>query len=100
MGAAAMTIAGLTLPREKERGVRDWSDLGTPAMWRGVGRLLAFGAGPAVASGLELAGFSLLIAPSTQPRESVTHAFQILFSVHNVPLAFPPTTSSPRTERG
>ncbi len=88
VGAAAMVIAALTLPRAKERGVRDWSDLGTPAMWRGVGRLLAFGAVPAVASGLELAGFSILIALSTQLGESVTHAFQIVFSVHNVTFAF------------
>lgn len=88
VGAVAMTIAALTLPRAKERGVRDWSDLGTPAMWRGVGRLLAFGAVPAVASGLELAGFSILIALSTQLGESVTHAFQIVFSVHNVTFAF------------
>lgn len=88
VGAVAMTVAALTLPRARERGVRDWSDLGTPAMWRGVGRLLAFGAVPAVASGLELAGFSILIALSTQLGESVTHAFQIVFSVHNVTFAF------------
>lgn len=88
VGAVAMTAAALTLPRAKERGVRDWRDLGTPDMWRGVGRLLAFGAVPAVASGLELAGFSILIALSTQLGESVTHAFQIVFSVHNVTFAF------------
>lgn len=88
VGAVAMTAAALTLPRAKERGVRDWSDLGTPEMWRGVRRLLAFGAVPAVASGLELAGFSILIALSTQLGESVTHAFQIVFSVHNVTFAF------------
>ncbi len=88
VGAIAMTAAAFTLPRAKERGVRDWSDLGTPEMWRGVRRLLAFGAVPAVASGLELAGFSILIALSTQLGEATTHAFQIVFSVHNVTFAF------------
>lgn len=87
-GAVAMTAAALTLPRARERGVRDWRDLGSPAMWRGVWRLLVFGAIPAVASGLELAGFSILIALSTQLGEAATHAFQIVFSVHNVTFAF------------
>lgn len=87
-GAVAMVIAALTLPRARERGVRDWRDLGTPAMWRGVAALTVFGAVPAIASGLELAGFSILIALSTQLGEEVTHAFQIVFSVHNVTFAF------------
>src|SRR5690606_5384948 len=47
-----------------------------------------FGLVPAIASGLELAGFSILIALSTQLGESVTHAFQIVFSVHNVTFSF------------
>lgn len=88
IGAVAMVVAALTLPRARERGVRDWSDLGSRAMWQGTGRLLAFGVVPAVASGLELAGFSILIALSTQLGEQVTHAFQIVFSVHNVTFAF------------
>ncbi|MBX3595374.1 MATE family efflux transporter [Sphingomonas sp.] len=88
VGALAMTLAALTLPRARERGVRDWRDFGTPAMWRGVRALLAFGFVPAVASGLELAGFSILIALSTHLGENVTHAFQIVFSVHNVTFAF------------
>ncbi|QDX27284.1 MATE family efflux transporter [Sphingomonas suaedae] len=88
IGAIAMVVAALTLPRAQERGVRDWSDFGSRAMRQGVGRLLAFGIVPAVASGLELAGFSILIALSTQLGEQVTHAFQIVFSVHNVTFAF------------
>ncbi|PKP94008.1 MAG: MATE family efflux transporter [Alphaproteobacteria bacterium HGW-Alphaproteobacteria-16] len=87
-GAVAMVVAALTLPRARERGVRDWRDFGTPAMWRGVAALTVFGAVPAIASGLELAGFSILIALSTQLGEEVTHAFQIVFSVHNVTFAF------------
>ncbi|MFL9840034.1 MATE family efflux transporter [Sphingomonas sp. ST-64] len=88
IGAIAMVAAALTLPRARERGVRDWSDFGSRAMWQGAGRLLAFGIVPAIASGLELAGFSILIALSTQLGEQVTHAFQIVFSVHNVTFAF------------
>lgn len=88
IGAAAMIVAALTLPRARERGVRDWRDFGSPAMWRGVWALLGFGLVPAIASGLELAGFSILIALSTQLGETVTHAFQIVFSVHNVTFAF------------
>lgn len=88
IGAVAMVAAALTLPRARERQVRDWRDFGTPAMWRGVGALAAFGVVPAIASGLELAGFSILIALSTQLGEAVTHAFQIVFSVHNVTFSF------------
>lgn len=88
IGAVAMVAAALTLPRARERGVRDWRDFGSPRMWRGVGALLAFGFVPAIASGLELAGFSILIALSTQLGETVTHAFQIVFSIHNVTFAF------------
>jgi len=88
IGAIGMVAAALTLPRGRERGVRDWRDFGTPKMWRGVWALATFGLIPAVASGLELAGFSILIALSTQLGEEVTHAFQIVFSVHNVTFAF------------
>lgn len=88
LGAAAMVVAVMTIPDARARGVRDWRDFGGPAMWRGVGALIAFGIVPAVASGLELAGFSILIALSTRLGESVTHAFQIVFSIHNVTFAF------------
>ncbi|WP_241527168.1 MATE family efflux transporter [Sphingomonas turrisvirgatae] len=88
ISAVAMLVAAFTLPRARERQVRDWRDFGSPAMWRGVWALLAFGLVPAIASGLELAGFSILIALSTQLGEATTHAFQIVFSVHNVTFAF------------
>lgn len=88
IGAVAMVAAAFTLPRAGERRIRDWHDFGSPAMWRGVRALARFGLVPAIASGLELAGFSILIALSTQLGESVTHAFQIVFSVHNVTFAF------------
>lgn len=88
IGAVAMVAAAFTLPRAQERQLRQWHDFGSPAMWRGVWALTTFGLVPAIASGLELAGFSILIALSTQLGESVTHAFQIVFSVHNVTFAF------------
>jgi MATE family multidrug resistance protein len=84
LGAVGMMTAALTLPRAKERGVRRFD----PAAWRGVpagiATLAVFGIVPAVASGMELAGFSILIALSTQFGDDVAHAFQIVFSVHNV----------------
>lgn len=88
LGAVGMVVAALTLPRAAERGVRDWRDVGTPAMWRGIVALARFGLVPAIASGLELAGFSILIALSTQLGAVATHAFQIVFAVHNVTFAF------------
>ncbi len=84
LGAVGMITVALTLPRAKERGVRRLDR----AAWRGVpagiAALAVFGIVPAVASGLELAGFSILIALSTQFGDDVAHAFQIVFSVHNV----------------
>ena len=56
--------------------------------WRGVLTgvpvLTRFGVAPAVSSGLELVGFSILIALSTRFGDAVAHAFQVVFSVHNV----------------
>ncbi len=86
-GAAAMLIAAATLPRAAARGMRG---LGRDA-WRdtrrGVVQLARFGTVPAIASALELAGFSILIALSTQLGDATAHAFQIVFSVHNVTFA-------------
>lgn len=86
-GAGAMLVAAWTLPRAKQRGVHDL----TLASWRqvpiGIARLARFGVVPAIASGLELAGFSILIALSTQLGDASAHAFQIVFSIHNVTFA-------------
>jgi len=84
LGAVGMVLAAWTLPRAGLRGVRDLS----AAAWRGVpagaARLAAFGIVPAIASGLELAGFSILIALSTRLGDAAAHAFQLVFSIHNV----------------
>lgn len=84
VGAIAMLAAVWTLPEAAARGVRDISS----AAWAGIGagawRLAQFGAVPALASGLELAGFAILIALSTELGDITAHAFQIVFSIHNV----------------
>jgi MATE family multidrug resistance protein len=84
VGAVAMLAAVWTLPEAAQRGVRDRSR----AAWAGVGagavRLARFGTVPAIASGLELAGFAILIALSTELGDVTAHAFQIVFSIHNV----------------
>lgn len=84
LGAAGMLLAAWTLPRATQRGVRDLSGLFTRETLRGAGRLAGFGLVPAIASGLELAGFAILIALSTRLGEPAIHAFQIVFSIHNV----------------
>ena len=84
IGAALMLAAVWTTPRAHERGVRDVSPAAWAAALPGVLRLATFGAVPALASGLELAGFSILIALSTDFGPVTAHAFQIVFSVHNV----------------
>lgn len=84
LGAAAMVRAAWTLPDARERGVRDLSALVWRAAVRRAVALARFGAVPALASALELAGFSILIALSTDFGAVTAHAFQIVFAVHNV----------------
>jgi MATE family multidrug resistance protein len=55
--------------------------------WRGAIGLARFGFVPAIASGLELAGFAILLALSTRLGDATAHGFQIVFSVHNVTFA-------------
>ncbi|MBA3879956.1 MAG: MATE family efflux transporter [Sphingobium sp.] len=83
-GAIGMIIAAWTLPKARARGLRDLRAAAWVAAPRRAWRLCRFGAVPAIASGLELAGFSILIALSTQLGPATAHAFQIVFSVHNV----------------
>lgn len=87
IGAAGMLFAAWTLPDAGARGVRAWRAQSPRTLAGGMRRLAAFGFVPAIASGLELAGFAILIALSTQFGEAVAHAFQIVFSVHNVTFA-------------
>ncbi len=82
LGTALMLTSAIYLARHRERAA------GLPTSWRRAIRmspkLARFGVVPAVAAGLELGGFALLIAMSTQLGQVTAHAFQIVFSVHNL----------------
>ena len=87
LGAIGMVASVLTLPRARERGVLRFDAPAWRAVPRGAWALATFGTVPAIASGLELAGFSILIALSTQLGDAAAHAFQIVFAMHNVTFA-------------
>jgi len=87
-GSIAILAAAWTLPDAAERGVRDLSAAAFGRALRGLPALARFGAVPSLAAGLELAGFSYLIALSTQLGQVTAAAFQIVFSLHNFTFAF------------
>ncbi len=87
LGTVGMMVAVWTLPDASGRGVRALGRLGMAPLRAGVGRLLLFGAMPALAAALEIAGFSLVIGLSTRLGDMVAHAYQIVFSIHNVTFA-------------
>lgn len=84
VGAVAMLAMAWTIESAAPRGIRRIA----PACWaRAVPEAVAlarFGVIPAIASGLELAGFSVLIALSTDFGAVTAHGFQIVFSLHNL----------------
>lgn len=86
-GAAGMLAMVWTLPDAAARGVRDWRGFVSRETAAGARRLLVFGTMPAIASALEITGFSILIALSTRIGDVATHAFQIVFSIHNLTFA-------------
>ena len=83
LGAVGMIASAWLLPDAHARGVRDISPAAWTRAWRGLPPLMRFGGVPAIASGLELAGFSWLIALSTQLGMLTAAAFQTVFSLHN-----------------
>lgn len=87
-GAVAMLVAVLTVGDARARDLYRWRAGDIPAIVTGALRLAGFGLVPAIASGLELAGFAWLIALSTQLGDVPTHAFQIIFSLHNLTFGF------------
>jgi MATE family multidrug resistance protein len=87
LGAAGMVASAATLPRARQREVLRLDRAAWAMVPRGAWMLAGFGAVPALASGLELAGFSVLIALSTQLGDAAAHAFQIVFAMHNVTFA-------------
>lgn len=87
IGAVAVLIAVAILPSATARRVNDWRSDDWRTVATGAWQLLRFGAVPALAAALELGGFSILIALSTRFGPEVAHAFQIVFSIHNVTFA-------------
>ncbi|HWL47624.1 MAG TPA: MATE family efflux transporter [Sphingomonadaceae bacterium] len=83
LGAAGMLYAAWSLPDAGARGVRDLGAAAWARAWRAIPAQIRFGTVPAIASGLELAGFSWLIVLSTQLGEVAAAAFQTVFSLHN-----------------
>jgi MATE family multidrug resistance protein len=86
LGAVALLACVLRLPDAASRHIGQWRGEAAPRL-AGVRALLGFGLVPAVASGLELVGFAVLIGLSTQLGTAAAHAFQIVFSIHNVTFA-------------
>lgn len=84
LGAVALLVSIWSQPDAVALGVRD---VGL-AVWKralqGIGPLVRFGAVPAFSAGLELAGFSWLIALSTRLGTATAAAFQTAFSLHNL----------------
>jgi len=87
IGAVAMVASAVTLPRGQARGLRRLDRAAWTPTLAGAAGLARFGAVPAIASGLELAGFAVLIALSTRLGDATAHGFQIVFSLHNVTFA-------------
>lgn len=87
LGAAGMLVAAILLPRAIERGARDFSLPAIRRAARGVPMLARFGFVPAIAATLELGGFAILTALSTRLGAVTAHAFQIVFSLHNMTFA-------------
>lgn len=85
----ALVLLGSTwaLPDAAARGIRDLSAAALRRAGAGIPPLARFGLAPAVAAGLELAGFSWLIALSTQLGAVTAAAFQTVFSLHNFAFA-------------
>lgn len=86
-GALLMLFLCWNLPRSAERNVRDWSPAALKRAFAGVPAIARFGFVPAIASSLELAGFSWLTALSTQLGAAAAGAFQVVLSIHNLAFA-------------
>jgi MATE family multidrug resistance protein len=86
-GAVLILVLCWRLPRAGARGVRDWSAASLRRAFAGVPRLGWFGLVPALAAGLELAGFSWLMALSTQLGAIAAGGFQVMISLHNIAFA-------------
>jgi MATE family multidrug resistance protein len=86
-GAVFMLIAVLRADPDGSRTVRDNSRAAWSLASRNLPALAKFGLVPAIAAALELGGFAWLIALSTQLGDEAAHAFQIVFTLHNLTFA-------------
>ena len=86
-GAVAMLASVWTLRDAAAYDVRDLSRPALAQALRDIGPLARFGAMPALASALEIVGFSWLIALSTRLGAVSAAAFQTVFSLHNFAFA-------------
>lgn len=88
LGLILTGISVWFLPDAEQRRVR-WLGLAEwRKAWHGVGALARFGLAPAIASALELGGFSWVMVKSTQLGLVAAHAFQLVLSMHNVTFGF------------
>jgi MATE family multidrug resistance protein len=87
VAAIFMLVAVWYADKDGSRAVRDISRVAWGRAWRGVPALASFGVVPSVAAALELGGFSWLIVLSTQLGDEAAHAFQIVFTLHNLTFA-------------
>jgi MATE family multidrug resistance protein len=87
IGVGLIVVAAWTLPDAAARGARDISRAAWRRAWREVPAIARFGAVPAFSAGLELVGFSILIALSTRIGVVTAAAFQAVFSLHNLGFA-------------
>lgn len=86
-GAMFMLALAWTAPEAHARGLRGPLAAGLGRAWPWTGRLALFGLIPALASALEMAGFSYLIVLSTHMGLVTAAAFQAVFSLHNLTFA-------------
>lgn len=90
VGAAALAIVAYIrrMPDAGQYQVRDMFTLGSLRRgWREGAPLRSFGLMPGIAGGLELAGFSILVALSTGFGAGPAGAFQTAIAFHNLSLA-------------
>ena len=86
-GAVLVLLLCWTLPEPGRWNVRDWTRASLRRAATGVPRLAWFGLVPGIAATLELAGFSWLMALSTQLGLTAAAAFQSMLSIHNLAFA-------------
>ncbi|MFW2830766.1 MATE family efflux transporter [Sphingomonas sp. ID0503] len=88
LGLVLLLVSTWLLPDARERSLRDMSLAAWARAASRLPELIRFGIAPALSAGLELAGFSWLIALSTQISSATAAAFQAVFSLHTFAFSF------------